>query len=349
MEKYQVRVIITLLCISVAVIFVPLAIYFIRRTHERTSCGTFKKTSVSQILIFSGFLISAVWCLRYAVGYFSIISAENHNETLTWWEEIFNSMVHALQTFSMDEDYTEYILNGKKMICAVFGDNSKWEIVYGLYASVLNFMAPIAGGAIIFEILASIFPKIRLHLSYLAFWKEKYYFSELNEASLALAKSIYNINVCSFKKPIIVFTNACVDDDDEKHSEELFEAKLLGAVCIKDDLSHFKKNKIGMRKFFLIDEAESENLNTLANLSNSCNSRYLKKSEIYLFTNDDAYVQLERRVHDKLKNDLKFSEEELPVFVPIQTYRNLISNLLSDVPLYEPLIGKREIVMAIRF
>lgn len=341
MEKYQVGVIITLLCFSVAAVIVPSMIYFVRKLVEKLAYGTYKKTTASRILLFSGCLIAAVWCLRYAVGYFSIVSADDNTATLTWWEEIFNSLVHALQTFSMDEDYTEYILNGKKMLSTICGDNYMWIAIYGLYASVLNFVAPIAGGAIIFEILASIFPKVRLQLSHLAFWKEKYYFSELNDASLALAKSVCTMKVGSFTKPVVVFTDAYVDDEDEKGSEMLLEAKLLGAICIRDDLSHIKKNKIGMRKVFLIDEAESGNLQTLADLANSSNSTYLKKSEIYLFTNDDAYIQVERRVRDRLITDLKFTEEELPVFVPIQSYRNLISNLLVDVPLYEPLIGKK--------
>lgn len=347
MEKYQIGIIITLLCFSAAAVFVPSAIYCIRRMVKKTSCGTYKKTTVSRMLMFSACLIAAVWCLRYAVGYFSIIfkaaDAADAAEAaeLTWCEEIFNSMLHALQTFTLDEDYTKYISDGKAMIGKICGDQSVWKTVYGLYASVLNFIAPIAGGAIIFEILASIFPEIRLRLSYLAFWKEKYYFSELNDAALALAKSVCDIDVSSFKKPVIVFTDAYVDDEDEKGSERLLEAKLLGAICIKDDLSHVKKNKFGMRKFFLIDEAESGNLQALATMANSGNNIYLKKSEIYLFTNDDAYVQVERMVRDRLISDLKFSEEELPVFVPIQGYRNLISNLLVDVPLYEPLIGKK--------
>lgn len=340
MENYQVGVIITLLCLSVAAVIVPSMIYFARNLVGKPAYGTYKKTTVSRMLLFSGCLIAAVWCLRYAVGYFSIVSADDNTVTLTWWEEIFNRLVHALQTFSMDEEYTDYILNGKEMLGTICGDNSVWIATYGLYVSVLNFFAPIAGGAIIFEILASIFPKLRLQLSHLAFWKGKYYFSELNDASLALAKSVCTIKVSSFMKPVIVFTDAYVDDEDEKGSEMLLEAKLLGAICIRDDLSHLKKNKFGMRKFFLIDEAESGNLQTLADLANSSNSTYLKKSEIYLFTNDDAYVQVERRVRDRLSTDLKFTEEELPVFVPIQSYRNLISNLLVDVPLYEPLIGK---------
>lgn len=347
MTRFQFGFITALLILSVLFLVGPLLVIIIRRMILKPSYEQRNKFGVSRMLIFFAFLISSIWCLRYAVGYygilfpeFSVFSSNTSLEGLTWLEEIFNSMVHAIQTFSMDEDYTAYIVSGKTMLREMFGANSLWQDVYGVYAAVLNFIAPIAGGAVIFEILASIFPKIRLRVSHFAFWKEKYYFSELNDASLALAKSVCNINVGSFKKPVIIFTDAYVDDEDEKGSEMLLEAKLLGAICIRDDLSHVKKNKFGMRRFFLIDEAESGNLHTLADLANSSNSRYLKKSEIYLFTNDDAYVQLERRVRDRLVSDLNFSEEELPVFVPIQSYRNLISNLLVDVPLYEPLIGK---------
>lgn len=341
MEKYQVVTVITLLCLSVVAVLIPAASYFVRKLVEKPACGMYKNTTVSRMILFSGCLIAAVWFLRYAVGYFSIVSADDRTVTLTWWEEVFNSLVHALQTFSMDEDYTEYILNGKKMLATICGGHSVWITIYGLYASALNFLAPIAGGAIIFEILTSIFPKIRLRLSHLVFWKEKYYFSELNAASLALAKSIYGMNIGSFRKPIIVFTDTYVADEDEKSSEMLLEAKLLGAICVRDDLSHIKKNKIGMKKFFLIDEAELENLQTLTNLANSGNSRFLKKSEVYLFTNDDAYIQVEKSVLDRLESELTFSKDELPVLIPIQSYRNFISNLLVDVPLYEPLIGKK--------
>ncbi|HHU53649.1 MAG TPA: hypothetical protein GXZ43_06215 [Clostridiaceae bacterium] len=341
MGKYQVGLIITLLCLSVVILFVPAVIFCVRRINTKASRCTRKRSGLSRMFVFSACLIGAVWCLRYAVGYFAIISSDADLITLTWWEEIFNSMVHALQTFSMDEEYTEYIINGKLMLSEICGADSVWPAVYGVYTSVLNFIAPIAGGAIIFEMIASIFPKVKLHLSQLAFWKEKYYFSELNEASLALAKSIRSERFFSFKRPVIIFTDAYVDDKDEKGSEIFLEAKLLGAICIRDDLSHIRKNKFGRKSFFLIDEDESGNLQTLAELSNSDNSIYLKKSEIFLFTNEDAYVQVEKRLHNKLSSDLNFADEELPVFIPVQSYRNMISNLLVDIPLYEPLTGKK--------
>lgn len=390
MDRNQI-VIITMLAISVLILLIPAVVFLVHRLIK-PSGASYRKTRVSHMLVFSACLIFSVWCLRYAVGYYGILFPKEQT-TLTWWEEIFNSMIHALQTFSMDEDYTDYIIDGKNMFRDMFqGDTSLWQTLYGLYASILNFLSPIAGGAILFEILASVFPKIKLHLSHLSVWKEKYYFSELNSASLALAKSISNIKFNYFKKPTIIFTDTYFDDEEERGSELFLEAKLFGAICIKDDLSHIKKNKWGLRKFFLIDEKETGNLQTLAELANSSNSAYLKKSEIYLFTNDDAYVQLEQRVREKLEkqftardawvrfnlvlkkfkslftvndvseqNEGKEQEEtkeqkkakefknlkyqltikKMPTIIPVKSYRNLISNLLKDVPLYEPLVGKK--------
>lgn len=343
MTEKQIGIIGICLTLSVISLVVPVLIYFLRKIIVKALGISGQGYRINKLLVFSGCLVFSIWFLRYAVGYYSLICAENVGEALKWWEEIFNSFVHTLQTFSMDEEYTVYITKGREMLSSIFNsDDSGWITVYGLYASLLNFIAPIAGGAIIFEMLVSIFPRIKLSLSYLAFWKEKYFFSELNNASLALAKSIYKLDVCFLKRPIIVFTDAYSDDDSEKKSKLLFEARLIGAICIKDDLSHTRKNMFGMRKFFLIDEVEENNLRLLANLSDDGNIRYLKKSEIYLFTNDDAYVQVEKRVRDKLSFKQKFKEEEFPVFIPVQSYRNLISNLLVDIPLYEPIIGKEK-------
>lgn len=341
MTRFQEGLILFLMCLSAMILVIPALIFGIRRVFVKNERKVHKKTGISRMFAFSLCLTGSVWCLRYAVGYFAILSSNTPELMLTWWEEIFNSMAHVLQTFSMDEDYKEYIINGKRILREILGQDTPWQTVYGLYASILNFVAPIAGGAIIFEILASIFPKIKLSLSYIAVWKEKYYFSEFNKASLALAKSITEAKAPWFRKPVLIFTDAYVDDENEKSAEMMLEAKWIGAICIRDDLSHVRKNKYGSRKFFLIDRMESSNLHTLVDLANERNASCLKKAEIYLFTNDDAYVQVESSVKDRLLLDRDFREEELPVFVPVQSYRNLISNLLVDIPLYEPLIGKK--------
>lgn len=339
MSEYT--LILAMLCASVLLLFVPAVVLLISKLIKSRSGQCRKKSGISQILVFSAWLIASVWCLRYAVGYYAIISAKPGATTLTWWEELFNSVAHALQTFSMDEDYTDYILNGKEMLRAIFGADTKWDGIYGLYASALNVIAPIAGGAIIFEILASIFPKIKLFFSYFAVWREKFYFSQLNEGSLALASDLCRIHRGWLKKPVIVFADPNVQEDEEKGAKLLYEARQIGAFCIRESLEHLEKNKTGARNIFLIDEVEAKNIEMLARLAGGENQGKLKKTQIFLFVNDDAYLQVEKNFR-KTPDGKDIPQDELPAIIPVQTYRNLATNLLVDVPLYEPLVEKRK-------
>ena len=95
-----------------------------------------RRLGINNIMVFSAGLLASVWCLRYAVGYYTIIESAENN--LKWWEEIFNSFVHALQTFSMDEDYTQYIADGKTMVESLYGAGSKVIVIYGAYAKSLG-------------------------------------------------------------------------------------------------------------------------------------------------------------------------------------------------------------------
>ncbi len=337
MEGYKIFTL-SLMCLSVAVLISAGIIFLIRR-YGKNATNNSKKSMVSVMLAFSGFLICSVWCLRYAVGYYAIVSS-NGTQSLSCAEEVLNSLNHTLQTFSMDEEYTKYIQDGKNAIRAILGQETVWDDFYGIYASILNFVAPIAGGTILFDILASIFPKIKLHLMNLSGKRVKCYFSELNEASLALAKGMRNSNDVALRNACFIFTDAYLGERDEKGSEMLLEAKSMGAICTKDDLSHVKMSKRGSKMFFLIDEDQAGNLQSLANLADKNSGVYLKKSEIYFFTGDDAYVQVEKRVHSILKNEFHFTDSEMPTFVPVQNYRHLISNLLVSLPLYEPLLCK---------
>ena len=332
-----------LLVLSVAFWAIPIVGYLVKKLFTRPSRLPERSSGLSGVMVFSGCLILSVWCLRFAVGYFQTLYPDPENPPLTWWEEIFNSLVHAMQTFSMDEDYTKYIHDGKAMLAKLLGETSVWTDVYGLYAAILNFVAPVAGGAVIFEILASIFPALRLAVAQLAIWREKYYFSELNDASLELAKSICRIKRFFLIRPILIFTDAYVDGGQERSAELMMEAKRIGAICVRDDLAHVKKNKLGRKKLFLIDVIKEANLQTLTVLADTPNSKYLKRAEIYLFTKDDTYIPVERNLQKALRAKWKIKTDDdprLPVIIPVRGHRNLITNMLCKVPLYEPLIGK---------
>ena len=311
---------ITILCFLIKSILKPMLV--------RKNTTAIHHTLRRKLLIDSLVLLGSVWTLRFAVNLYL-------KDNFGWFEEIFNSFVHALQTFSLDEDYVKYIVDGKRMIYELFDGNSFLINFYGVYAAVLNALVPVIGGAFIFEIISEISPKIRLNLS---FFLKKYYFSELNDNSLALAKSIIKLK----RRACIVFTDVYVNSGEEAASERLLSAKSIGAICLKDDITHIKVKGYSP-KIFLIDKSEIGNLKALTNLlEHSKNS--INRSEIYIFSSDELYSKLDENV--AIITNQKFKEKKRrsgkrPVVIPVNGIRNMASNLFLRMPLYEPLISKK--------
>ncbi len=375
------NVIIGMLCLSalfsLAVlgrVAVSLTKFIQRNTRQKSDLERQEKyrSLRSRMLIVSALLFGAVWSLRFAVGYYASFEAEGAFGGLRPAEEVFNSLVHTLQTFSLDEDYTGYILDGKRMIAALFGagEGAAWIKVYGLYAAVLNILVPVVGGAIILELILEYSPKLRLLLLAVRSGTEKYYFSELNDRSLALASSYVQTKGRSVS---IIFTDAYADDEEERGSERLSKAKALGAICLKDDLLHVRFPDTGF-KVFLMDESENGNLETLTYLLDHP-GREIQKTEIFIFasertpsdleeetafiinrkrvflmeqSNPDLFTKLSKDADDdqrKAKRERiaaaeKEAEKQIPTVVPINSIRNMVYNLLLEVPLYEPLIER---------
>lgn len=346
MNLEEIRTIAILLYISPALIVFSLLMLLFGWIRDKFGPDYSRRNGVGRVLAFSAGMLGAVWCLRYAVGYFAIITGAEW-QTLTKAEEVFNSAIHALQTLSMDEEYTEYIQRGKQMLTYLLGDGHWSADAYGIYAAVLNFISPVVGGAVIFEILASVFPRVRMLLLYLVFWREKCFFSELNPDSLAMAESLRRHYPKTLKKPrpVLIFTDTYVDDEKEKDYELLLSAKQLGAICVRDDLLHVTKNILGKRSYYLMDRQEMSNLQTLQAFAENARPEHLRRASIFLFVRSDLYVRVERQVQQKLKAKIRkrklWREKDEATVIPVQSYRNLVHNLLSDVPLYEPLVHKK--------
>ena len=309
----------------------------------------------SKLLIASFLLIFAVWCLRFAVGYYAVYNEVEGVSSLKPSEAIFNSLVHTLQTISLDEDYTVYITAGKSMISEVIGSNSGWIGFYGVYAAVLNILVPVICGAILVELLSEFSPKLRLFWANICFRTEKFYFSELNNNSITLAKSILDY---SGRNINIIFTDAYADTDEENSTELMAKARTVGAICVKDDLLHIDIHG-RHSKIFLIDSDENSNIQALTALLDS-DSEKVKGAEIYVFSSDSIYSHLDEetafvvnkkmmilgREYDKLyggSDEDKKNEyilRNIPAVIPINGVRNMVTNQFSDLPLFEPLIGK---------
>lgn len=349
-------VVIALLILSFVLSVLAILVAFIKSkvSSERT-----KKSKIGSILIVIMLLVASVWCLRFAVTY-SSVSLQESEQGLTTIEKIINCIFAAIRTFKLDEDYGAFILNLKELATELNAQNTTAQTLLIAYATVMNIVAPVIGGAVIIDILASIFPIIKMAFSYVEVWRKKYFFSELNETSLALAKGLLEGSKSSFKKPVIIFTDAYIDDENEESSELFLDAKSTGAICIKDDISHIRKNRYGQRAFFFMDEDESVNLQALTALFDEYNSPFMKNSEILYVTNSDAYIEIEKRINNKFKKEFNIPDEKKedkekkaskkskkkerldgsPIFIPIQSYRNLITDMLVEIPLFEPLIDK---------
>ena len=341
--------------------FIPMIVGFVRKRkfYKNNSTGYFERkfSFTTHILFVTLGVLLAVFLSRYAVAYYSSfagkvpVPCEDIGKLEYGGKELINSFLHALQTFSMDEDYTEYWLNGQAMIRYITDSNRMAEIFYNAYMGILNFSAPILGGAIVFEMLIKISPTVRLWFSNLNIWKEKYYFSELNENSLALARSI--LSDPSRRHSTLVFTDAYADDEEEESTEWLLEAKSMGAICLKADFLHIlfnKRNKKGLH-VFLIDKEENNNTGTLAKMFDEKNIRIYQDSRIYVFSTDRKYsciedevkniVNLEKSKLDELNKNLE-KKINMPYVFPVNIVRNMADTLMQEVPLFEPLIGSEQ-------
>ena len=104
--------------------------------------GILKGTKNKKIWL-SLYVFGLVFGARIWVVMTGIIQTSEGLQTteLLGHEKILDSLLHTLQTFSMDEDYTQYTLEGKRILVSCGLGN--WSVVYGLIISVLNVAAPL--------------------------------------------------------------------------------------------------------------------------------------------------------------------------------------------------------------
>ncbi len=335
MTEIQVCIVRVLLVVSVLFCLIPAVCAFVKLIckYKKKEKVVFAQPLSRKLMILSVFLVGSVWALRFAALYFYETSGDGNG--FNCFEMIFYSLIHSLQTVSMDEDYDLFIALGREMIKTVISEDVRVMQVYGLYSSFLNFLTPVAGGVIIFDVLTSFFPRLRLSVS---IFRKHYYFSELNERTLALAKSILSQKHSICNKPLLVFTDTYLDDESEKSSEMFLQARKLGAVCISDELSHLNVRCLREKQFFLMDEKEGDNIKTLSAMCENKSKSMLKKSQLYIFYQDDSYAMIEKRIYDKINKI--FSDKDAPVIVRVKEYENLVLGLLAEKPLIASLVGR---------
>ena len=149
---------------------------------------------------------------------------------------------------------------------------------YTILFSILFVSAPI----LTFGFVLSFFKNISAYKRYITHFKANaFIFSELNEKSLALAKSLYENNP---KDRLFVFTD--VFEHENEQSYELAEkAKEFGAVCFKKDIVtidftfHSKNSELN---FFAISEDPSENISQALKIVEKL--KYRGNTNLYVFS-----------------------------------------------------------------
>lgn len=303
------------------------------------------------------YVLMLIWLLRGVVG---VCGRSLANSNLSVSDTIFDSFIHALQTFSLDEEYTSYTALGKTLL--INCGQETLAKVYGVVVSILNICAPILGGAVLLNVLSDVFSglKIKMHP-----FRHKFVFSELNAASITLAEDLVRNDNYKLaiepeklkKKPLIIFTDAYLDNKSESISELFERAKKLGAICIKKDLMHLSLRKSVSIDYFLIDNDSNSNVNELSQLLSRKNVLW-KSAKIKL--RNASEEQKERNestipnarifvfVHKKyesvmIKNICKSkNSSEYAIVRVIRDYSNMAKNLVYDVPLFLPLLSSQK-------
>lgn len=338
------------LLISFGVLWILSIIFFLEAIVLFLSClkGRFlfgKKLRYIYPLVL--FFLS-IWIIRFDVAIHTelfTVSTVFGGTGLNLFEHVLNSMVHTFQSFSMDEDYSSFLTDGKAFVLSHM-QSSTWRTIlnwgYGAYCALINVLAALIGGAVLLKILTNAFPGMHLrimlvlHPNYMT-----YVFSELNERSVLIAESIY----ASRSESILVFTDAYTDETEEADVEIRMRAMNIQALCLQDDISILRRLAWGPVKYYLIDNDEKANITSFADFfSRDRHNDFFAVWE-KLNSRVEIYVFAESPMLDPMiqKFNKMAGEKDLEIFAkPIDVAEIMSYDLLREYPLYRSLQEKKD-------
>ena len=245
----------------------------------------------------------------------------DHLQTAEKWSNtVLASLRQAMGMFTIEGNYSD--------VASILSDGGAFALLdgrikdtYVTFAVILYAIAPI----LTFGFILSFIKNAAAHIRYtLSFYKEAHVFSELNEKTLALAKSLLKGDGSGIiSRDIIVFTDVFNKEGDES-AEIIEEAKKIGAVLFSKDLASIKyKSKLSRRRlnFYLISENEAEKTAHIEHIIESYN---YDRTKLFVFS-DSTETTL------YLQSYAKVDKEPLKIeVVRINDIRSLIYHDLND-------------------
>ena len=241
--------------------------------------------------------------------------------------------IRTLQAFSLDATY-------EAMVAPVTAfASSGLNAFFHAYRVLLYCLAPVLGGAVIYDVLAGVSPTLKL-----LFLRRRrlYVFSALNEKSVLLAEDLHRAFVEEHtpRHPVIVFT-ACGEDDGEWKQR----AEAIRAICLHEDLFHIRSLRRSRRCSFLLMDMDARgepddlrNVSALQRLLDSSPAVWDEKRgcAIYVFSNNSEAAENIRSV--KARYDAAAGEERARLSVRVvRDYAQSCCGHLHRHPLFEGL------------
>lgn len=212
----------------------------------------------NRVLIFGTWAASGIFL--YPMYFADIGGSEGFERR---FKAVLASAQHAIRLFGFDGGYLDVVRKVEDL-------DPDIQTRYTVLGVIIYLVAPILTISLILSFFKDLTARARYALS---FFMDAHVFSELNEKSLALAKSIDDVinkvgkgknrRYKLFRKALIVFTDI-KDYTDEKSLMLIEEAKKLDAILICKDLSalKYRNRRLSARKvrFYLISDNEIEKI-----------------------------------------------------------------------------------------
>lgn len=242
------------------------AIIFLFSVMMAVFGGKLKKEKIKSFdaskILFIGVIVSSVFL--FIPIYYNIF-CENGCGVV---ETILISAHNMIRLFVVDGEF-DFITSN------ISGISPEIYRCYTLLFSVLFFLAPV----LTFSFVLSFFKNISAYRYYITHYNSEInVFSELNERSVMLAKSLFSNDS---KRRLFVFATTS-NSENSKYSEDLKELRavyLKKEACCIDFNFHSKKSALN---FYAIGDNQSENLNQALKLAEKY--KYRVDTNLYVFS-----------------------------------------------------------------